>query len=558
MKFDADVRAAMLQRLQQERFDMVIVGGGITGAGILVEAALRGLKVALIEKGDFAHGTSSRSSKLVHGGLRYLEQYAFGLVFESTQERSRLMRLGSHLIRPLPFLMPVFGNSPHSLWFINAGLWLYDVLGTFRNYRMHRRLGRANLLEREPTLRPEGLKGGLLYYDAVTDDARLTLENILSGYRAGGVPLSRMQAVGLTLKNGRVSAIEVQDQLSEQRFAVQTGCVVVAAGPWTETVMQRLGCPTQGPYLRPTKGIHVVLPHSVLPLSHAVVLSSPSDHRMMFAIPWKGATIVGTTDTDWNGDPDAVFATRADVQYVLEAVRHHFPALTVRDTDVIGTWAGLRPLIREEGVAESKTSREEQVTVSPGGVVAIAGGKLTTYRLMAVEAVHAARRFLPSGFGGSSGTQHQLLFYEGGTPTEEGRNQALSALEDGMGLSREVAAHLLNIYGGSVHEILGRAAGDPSLMSPIHPALPYLRVEVLYAVENEMALTLEDFMVRRTPIFFLLPDQGWSVARDVAELMASRLGWSKTRVQQEIDALARLAKAHMDCLSAGSQAGGAV
>jgi len=339
---------------------------------------------------------------------------------------------------------------------------------------------------------------------------------------------------------------------------VHTKCVVAAAGPWTEQVMRRLGHESQGPHLRPTKGIHVVLPHAVLPISHAVVMAAPRDGRMMFAIPWKGATILGTTDTDWNGNPDEVFADSADVDYLLEAARYHFPSVHIDATDVIGTWAGLRPLIREEGVAESKMSREEEVTVDPSGIVAIAGGKLTTFRLMAIETVNAAKPFLPDVRIGPSLTRRLPLFYEGGMPGEVDLGATLSALEESAGVSREVAAHLVNTYGGAVEHVLALANGDRALLHPIHPALPYLRVEVLHAVSNEMTLTLEDFMVRRTSIFLLLPDQGMSVAREVAGLMGARLGWDAARIETQIADLKCLADAHMACVRGGGAGPGGV
>lgn len=544
-RFLPDERRGLLKRLESERFDLVVLGGGITGAGILRDAALRGLSVALIERDDFASGTSSRSSKLVHGGLRYLEHYAFPLVFESTQERARLMRLARHVVRPLPFLMPVWKESRHGLNFLDLGLWAYDLLGTFRNHRLHQRLSVADLLAREPGVKPRGLTGGLLYYDAVTDDTRLTIENVVGGRRHGGVALNRVEARGLRILGGRVSAVEARDLETGRDLEIRTGCVVCAAGPWTEEVICRMG-DVRGPKLRPTKGAHIVLPREAFPLAHAIAMTAPQDGRVMFAIPWHGATVIGTTDTDWEGSPDAVFASRSDVDYLLEAVRHHFPSLAATPADVVGTWAGLRPLIRVEGVHESSVPREQQITVDPRGVVAIAGGKMTTYRIMAQDALKAAHRFLPKG--PRSVTSRVPLPYCGGIRSDVDLAEATTRLVADHRIPDAAAAHLVNAYGAEAAAVLALAGDDRSLLEPIHPGQPFLRVEILHACQNEMATTLEDVWTRRMPLFFLVADQGLAQAEDAAALMAPALGWDADRRRREVEALRRLSDRHMACV----------
>lgn len=550
MNFGIEQREILEGRLENETFDLLVVGGGITGAGIAREAVLRGMKTALVEKDDFAFGTSSRSSKLVHGGLRYLEQFDFGLVFESTQERSTLMRLARHLVRPLPFIMPVFRESRRGLFMIDLGLWLYDILGTFRNYRNHRKLGKRDVLELEPEVRRDGLKGGVFYYDAGTDDSRLTLENVLDAASEGAVPLSRVEARGIEFRNGRVSAVQVFDSFRGREFAVRTRAVICAAGPWTAEAMSALDPAGKPLRLRPTKGAHIVLPPHVLSVKHAVVMLSPRDGRVMFAIPWHaGTTLVGTTDTDFDGNPDEVFADAADVEYLLETVRATFPAVHATPDDIVGTWAGVRPLIHTDGVSESQVSREHHIASDPRGVVTISGGKLTTYRIMARQAVDAALPFLDGVRAGPSATTLRPLPYCcSNLCSEADLETRIDTCAADHGIPRAVADRLVHTYGKAACDVLALALPDRSLLDPIVPGLPYLRAEVPFVCRSEMALTLEDVMCRRLPIFFLLRDQGLGVADVVTALMAPVLGWDDSRRASEKTCLAALADRHMACV----------
>ncbi len=555
MEHPGEKRERTWQRIQEERFDAVVIGGGITGAGILRDAAMRGLKVALFERDDFASGTSSRSSKLVHGGLRYLEMFNFSLVFESTHERARLMRLSRNLVRPLPFLLPVYRSSRNGLFRITAGLWLYDLLASFRNYRMHRVLRSRSLLAREPALRADGLRGGVLYYDAMTDDARLTLETILDGVQAGGVALNRAEVSGLAVAGGRLRSVAVTDRLTGREAEVATGCLICAAGPWTESVLARLGVAETGPRLRPTKGAHIVLPRDTLPISHAVVLSSPVDGRVMFAIPWRGATVIGTTDTDYSpaadGAMDRVFADRQDVEYLLASVHHYFPGVHVGLGDVVGTWAGLRPLIAppSEGAGSlepSQVSREHEITVDPRGVVTVAGGKLTTYRLMAAETLDRARPFLPDAARARPRTGRTPLPYSRGLRDDDATEDLVSEVTGRFPVSGESAQHLVFNYGSNLLQLLSDyVREDSSLLEPLLPGLPVLRLEVVHAARHEMALTLADVLCRRTPLFFLDREQGMAAARDAADLMGAVLGWDTERREQEVARIAALAREHM-------------
>lgn len=546
IEFGLAQRSALIDRLQKETFDVVVVGGGITGAGIARDAALRGLNVALLEKDDFSEGTSSRSSKLVHGGLRYLENYEFGLVFESTQERSRLMRnLAPHVVRPLPFLMPVWKDSKHGLALLDMGLWLYDILGTLRNYKIHSRLGRKELIQKAPGIRENGLVGGLLYYDAISDDTRLTIENVIGTFGAGGVSVSRIMVSGVETAGGRVRALSVRDTFGNREFSVKTKSVIVSAGPWTESVMNSMNV-RNGLRLRPTKGTHVVLPYESFPIDHAVVLSTPQDGRVMFVLPWNGATVFGTTDTDYDGPLDSVYATRSDVDYLFESVRHYFPSLRFDYSDVIGTWAGLRPLLSTEGVSESQVSREHEVHIDNRGIITIAGGKLTTYRIMAGEALDAAAPFIGAPVGNSI-TGHTPLPYARRLSGPQSINSIVSGLKSRHGLDERSARELAMQYGGSAPAVAEHAA-DPELLKRLHPTLPYLGVQVVHAVRSEMALSLTDVLKRRLPAFFLHPDPDTAFGEKAADLAGSVLGWSAEEKLRQRSAIRSDSALHMECV----------
>jgi glycerol-3-phosphate dehydrogenase len=546
MSFGPRERDAMVDRLGAETFDLLVVGGGITGAGIFRDAALRGLKVGLVEMDDFASGTSSRSSKLVHGGLRYLENYQFGLVHESTTERTKLERLAAHLVRPLPFLMPVWKDSKHGLEFMNLGLWLYDALSLFGVYRIHSRLGRKQVIKAAPMVRQEGLTGALLYYDAVTDDTRLTMENILGGIQAGGAALSRARAEGAEFRDGRVASVAVQDLVTGRTLAVRAKSVIAAAGPWTEAAQAALGV-ENGPRLRPTKGTHVIVPFDKAPFDTAVVMVTPQDGRAAFIIPWHGATVIGTTDTDYEGDPANVFASREDVDYLLAAARYHFPGMTATAGDVIGTWAGLRPLLRSEGVSESKVSREHFIHVDPRGIVTVAGGKLTTYRLMAKECLEAVAPFLDVALPKAI-TGHTPLPYRGDLSDEAAREAAIAMLQTGRGLPEDIARHLVNTYGAKTDALLELAVASPALAERLDPRWPCIGVEIAWAAREEMALTLIDALCRRTLVFYLLGDRLEPVARKAAAIMSVELGWDPGRIEAEVDGILRVQDRHLACV----------
>ncbi|MCO5168415.1 MAG: glycerol-3-phosphate dehydrogenase/oxidase [Planctomycetes bacterium] len=547
-------RRDQLRRLEDREFDLLVLGGGATGVGIARDAALRGLSVALVEKGDLGSGTSQTSSKLIHGGLRYLEQMQFGLVFEGTRERAVLMRNAPHLARPLPFIFPVYRTARVGMLQLSAGMWAYDVLSMFRNYRRHRMLTRGRLLRTEPELNDAGLRGGALYYDCMTDDARLTLESALDAEEHGAVVATRCEAQSFVRDEaGRTRGLLVRDGLDDHGltgegqpsapFEVRARVTVVAAGPWTDALLeQRLG----RRLLRPTKGAHLVLDGARLPVQHAVVLTSVRDGRVLFAIPWGARTIVGTTDTDEQDPPDAVEASRADVDYLLETANHYFPRLNAGPADVIATWAGLRPLMGADAAGHaSDVSREHEIISVDPGLLAIAGGKLTTYRLMGEQVVDRALEKMGAGRVSRESSRSAEVPLPGAR--DPGALRDLRAYAESLArehaLDMDVALHLTRTYGLRSRHVL--AAGQSAGVRPgrLVPDLPYLVDEVVFAARHDKALRLDDVLRRRTLVFLQAKDQGLGCAREAALAMGDALGWDAARVELEVMRYERLVAA---------------
>ncbi len=527
-------RASIAQALATPTYDLLVIGGGINGAGIARDAAMRGLTVAVVEQGDFASGTSSKSSKLIHGGLRYLENYEFALVLEASRERDRLRRhLAPHLVRPMPFVFPVFRGDPVGRVRLTAGLWVYDGLSAFRNIARHRSWGRRATLRREPRLRAEGLYGALHYYDCWTDDARLTLETMLAAVAAGAVVCNYLGVVDLLRDGDRLSGARVEDRLHGGTLAIRARQIVNATGPWLDRLRQ-LDEPEAPPMLRLTKGVHIVVPRSRVGNAHAIVLRAPRDGRVMFAIPWEDQVLVGTTDTDYEGDPAAVAADADDVRYLLEAVNHYFPEAVLGEDDVVGAYAGLRPLVRPaDGASPSDTSREEAIFESGSGLLSLGGGKLTTYRRVServvdrvverIRAVDPGRRFEACRTGSLPLPGANVK------PADGGGFRAFAKRVRGSlpaGIDDVLARHFLHRYGVAAPELLARAAAHPDTMRRLVATLPYRRGEVTRAAADEMASTIDDVLRRRVPIAFRTPDGALDVSEDVAAMMAAALGWS--------------------------------
>jgi glycerol-3-phosphate dehydrogenase len=526
--------------------DVLVVGGGITGAGIARDAARRGLSVALVEMNDLAFGTSSRSSKLIHGGLRYLEHYEFSLVFEAVSERRILQDIAPHLVNPLGFLFPVFQGARRQLWLINAGMWLYDGLSLFRSPKIHKNLKPREVAQIEPAVKQDGLKGAPLYYDCATDDARLTLETALDAIEHGAVVASWAKVTSfLKTESGRIRGAVVEDTLTGELKQVEARTVINATGPWTDQTIAMSHPSSHGSILRPTKGIHIVVEHDKLPLANAVVCFHPIDERVLFAIPWGDRTYLGTTDTDFEGDPAAVRATLEDVDYLIDASNSYFPDYPLERDDVIATWAGIRPLMAPqgegtEGMSESAVSREHQILIGPDGLITIAGGKLTTYRRMAAEVVETAVRMLELGQGPRdlrpAGTGKEPLPGAVGWPEDDDHTKVAEEVSKAghPRVPEDVARHLADTYGMRAIELAKQIAADAKLGARLVPGRPEVLAQVDWAVREELAATVCDVLVRRTQVFYRDHDQGLKASQKVADRMAELLGWDEATKAREL------------------------
>lgn len=513
-----------LQRLTERRHDVLIIGGGINGAGIARDLAMRGLRVALVEKSDFASGASSASTKLIHGGVRYLENFAFRLVFESCRERRILQSIAPHLVRPIPFFIPVYHDDPRSLPAIRAGMTLYDLLAMFRNTHPHSILTAEAALAREPALRQEGLKGVALYWDCRMDDARLCLENILAARESGAVVANYMEVTALIKQAGRVRGARVLDRESGKELEIEAELVVNATGPWLDRLCSLDG--EAGKKLRPTRGTHILVPR----INHgdeALYLTAGQDNRLFFVIPWGNLSLIGTTDIDDPRDPDLVVPTEADIEYLLSETARHLHGQKPGRDDVIASFTGLRPLIAESSVAASQVSREHHLFESASGLLSLGGGKYTTYRTVAVEVADRITDRLGKGKGRS--LTHRIPLPGGATGNFTAYlHREMRSLSAEYGLPPAVLAGLLSLYGSRTANLLSLLRKEPSLARPIVENSPLLAVQIAYAVDIEMARTPEDVLRRRTPLA-LQKGRGLLELEAVANLMSERLQTSRKR-----------------------------
>ncbi len=525
-------------------YDIVVIGGGITGVGIARDAALRGLRVGLFEKGDYASGTSSKSSKMVHGGLRYLEHGEIGLVFESVSERRVQTRVAPHLVRPLPFLIPIYKGAKPGFELMNVGLWIYDSLALFRAPKMHKtfRGGKA-ALALEPQLKPEGLRGALEYYDCATDDARLTLENAIDAKNLGADCRTYTEVTRFERRaDGRIIGVAIKDRLTGESSIATARVVVLAAGAWTDEMIRRFEIPMERPLLRRTKGVHIVIPRDRLPLARAITLISPVDQRVMFAIPWRERTVLGTTDTDFTGSADEVCADADDVKYLCESGNGYFPGANLEPRDVISTWAGLRPLIAAPpNVDESEISREHEVFTRKDGLVIIAGGKLTTYRRMAREAVEKTLELMTEmdekiETQRASTKDRPLPGAAGLAQTDlEGVASIGRTLMTDYQLDADTATHLCGVYGTRAPIIAKKIAEDRSLGERMEHELPYVWAEIEFAATHDLARTVEDVLARRVPLLLVGREQGLGACERVAEILGKTLSWSPAQRTAMLD-----------------------
>jgi glycerol-3-phosphate dehydrogenase len=517
---DARARSATLSRLATGRFDLLVIGGGITGAGAALDAASRGLRVALVETRDLASGTSSRSSKLIHGGLRYLEQFDFKLVYEALHERDLLVsKLAPHLVKPVSFLYPLYKKVVERPY-VGAGLVLYDAMeGTKRPVPFHKHLGAKSALKVAPALSPVRLAGAMRYYDAQVDDARYTLTVARTAAAHGAVVATRVSAVAVTRDGERITGARVRDEETGRELTVSAERVVVCAGVWTDLVHELAGV-SAGYKVRMSKGVHIVLPRDAVRSDTGMILKT--EKSVLFFIPWGERWIVGTTDTDWSGDRDEPAPDAADIDYILAAANRVLARPLTR-ADVIAVYAGLRPLVAADGgKPTTKLSREHVVDVPVPGLASIAGGKFTTYRIMARDVVDAVAG---DGVPASVTDQTPLLGADGLAAVRA----AAARLAEDHGVSRETVEHLVNRYGTLATDVLDLIREDASLARPLAPRHPYLRAEVAYAVTHEGALHMDDVLVRRTRLFIESADSGTAAVEEVSMIMGRLLGWSRRR-----------------------------
>ncbi|MQA83272.1 MAG: glycerol-3-phosphate dehydrogenase [Streptosporangiales bacterium] len=522
-------REEALAHLAANELDLVVVGGGIVGAGIALDAAARGLTVGLVEARDFASGTSSRSSKLIHGGLRYLENLEFPLVREALQERALLLqRLAPHLVRPVPFLYPLTRHWERA--YVATGVGLYDVLGLSLGYSRglprHRHLTRTQALRAAPALKRNALVGAVLYWDAQVDDARYVVTTLRTAATYGAHVASRTQVLGFLREGEHVTGVRVRDLEADREFNVRAKQVVNATGVWTDDIQALVGGRGQI-HIQASKGIHLVVPRDRVHSRSGIVMRTETS--VLFLIPWGRHWIIGTTDTDWNLDKAHPAASRTDIDYLIEHANRVLAVPLTRD-DVEGVYAGLRPLLAGESDETSKLSREHTVAHPVPGLVLVAGGKYTTYRVMAKDAVDAVAHGLDEKVPPSCTDVVPLVGADG----FQARWNARHRLADCSGLHVARIEHLLRRYGSLVDEVLALVRERPDLGRPIEGADDYLRAEVVYATSHEGARHLDDVLARRTHASIETWDRGEGAADEAARLMGEELGWTGEQVEREV------------------------
>jgi glycerol-3-phosphate dehydrogenase len=519
-------RAQALRRMAEEEFDILVLGAGVVGSGAALDAASRGLSVALVEQRDFAAGTSSRSSKLIHGGLRYLEQLEFGLVREALRERSLLLhRLAPHLVKPVPFVAPL----EHRVWervYMGAGMVLYDTLGGAGGVPRHRHLTRRGVLKAVPALRKDAMVGGIQYYDGQVDDARHTMTVARTAALHGAAIATSTRVLDFVRVGERVVGVVARDLEDGTEITIRAGEVINAAGVWHDQLQELVG---RGRiHVRASKGVHLVVPRDRIPSDSGLILRT--EKSVLFVIPWGRHWIVGTTDTDWNLDLAHPAASRADIDYIFERVNAVLRN-PLTHADVEGVYAGLRPLLAEESEATSTLSREHAVSQPVPGLVTVAGGKYTTYRVMAKDAVDAAARGLDLKVPPSCTDVTPLVGADGYAALFNRRDRL--AAESGFHVAR--ITHLLNRYGSRIHELLTQPGQRPELGQPLPGAEDYLAVEIAYAASHEGALHLDDVLTRRTRISIETWDRGVGAAEPTADIMGEVLGWDAATRAREVE-----------------------
>jgi glycerol-3-phosphate dehydrogenase len=512
-------RADDLSRLGKEHFDVLVIGGGINGVGVALDAVTRGLSVALIESNDFASGTSSRSSKLIHGGLRYLEQYDFRLVREALHERELLVSsLAPHLVKPVAFLYPL-QEKVKERTYVGAGLALYDALRGFkRALPGHKHLSQKTISEIAPSLRTDVVTGAIRYFDAQVDDARHTMMIARTAKRHGATIITRAKVESLTKKKNRVTGAVIADLKSKKKYTVRASAVIMCAGVWSDELHKEFGI-EPGYEVKMSKGVHITLPGDAIKADEGIIIKTAVS--VLFIIPWKEQWMIGTTDTEYLGDPNAPLADRSDVQYIIDQANRVLSP-RISSEQVIGVFAGLRPLVANKKATDTtKISREHTVDRPVPGFVSLAGGKYTTYRVMAKDAVDMATNDIEKLTNESVTGKLPIIGADGYWAL----TQQIDALASKFNLKQETITHLLNRYGSDISDILELIEDERKLAAPLSRDLPYLKAEIVYAALSEGAFSVSDVLERRTRIWFEAPEFGIDLATATADLIAPYLGW---------------------------------
>ena len=532
-------RTTTLAELQNQEFDLLVIGGGATGTGIALDAASRGLKTALVEKRDFASGTSSKSTKLIHGGLRYLQQFDIALVRETGTERAIVHRIAPHIVLPEKMLMPIVKGGKYGYWMASFGLKVYDILANVKGDDRRKMLSKKQSLAKEPLLGKDNLKGGVFYAEYRTDDARLTIELLKTATRHGALAANYCKVVDFTYANGKVNGTVVQDELTGNQFNIKAKKVVAAGGPWVDNLRKKDNS-LKGKRLHLTKGVHIVVPHEKFPLKHTIYFDVP-DGRMIFAIPRGRTTYIGTTDTDYKADLNRVVATKADAEYIMNSVNSIFPDVNLVLEDLESNWAGLRPLIHEDGKSPSELSRKDEIFVSPKGLIAIAGGKLTGYRKMAQRIVDLVlKQFSKTEKRAFKKCQTRKIAL-----TEQPLANAkavyayideLQGRAEKLGLAPYYGWYLATAYGKQAETIIEKMkdfANDT-------PDVALARAEVWFTVHHEMVNRADDFFIRRTGRLYFDINSIDDIQEIVFEDLQKYLGWSEDRLKKEVGDFANL------------------
>ncbi len=536
--FSVKIRENNIEKLKNQHFDLLIIGGGITGAGIARDAVSRGMKVGLVNSNDFAFGTSSRSSKLIHGGIRYLENYEFSLVYEALSERAKLFDIAPHLVHPLRFMIPIFKDSRVGMFLMGVGMWLYDILSLFEAPQLHARLSKSDSLRKIPFLKKDNLKGSYVYSDAYMDDDRLVHETLRSANDQGAVIANYIKASEGEFQEGQLKKVKCIDEQTNEEFLVSATHFVSSVGPWTDQLGGSIFSDWKK-ILRPSKGVHLTFKRSRLPIKTAVVMGAEKSNRIVFAIPRKEMIIIGTTDTDFSDDPGKVTTKQEDVDYILKVANSYFPHANLKEKDIIASYAGVRPLVNDGASTEGKTSREHTIITDDRNVTFVAGGKYTTYRKIAEDCLNAILPVYPFEervkFNNNDTNKPLNEFV---TPQNMLKTQMQAeSIQTQTGLSTENVEMLIERHGSECLNMLDKWSGwlDRSVWC----------LEAMQAIENTMCLHIKDFYFRRTPLVLSFEDHGFQFLEDVGKVFQKYYSWSDEKLQSEYDLLKTCIKQEM-------------